>query len=78
MCSVLKVSHSGYRSWLSRPESSFTVADKTDRQAVKRAFVSLKKQAGTRPIQRYLKEKENLTISRQRIGRLMKQQGTGG
>ena len=73
MCRALQVSRSGYYDYLSRPPSAHSIKDDKLRPQVKTAFKKGRKNYGTRRIKDELKKAET-TVSRRRIGRLMKEQ----
>lgn len=72
MCRALKVSRSGYYDYLRRPPSAHSIEDDKLRLQVKAAFKNGRKNYGTRRIKKELK-KAKATVSRRRIGRLMKE-----
>lgn len=70
MCRVLQVSRSGYYESLRRPPSAHSIEDDKLRPQVKAAFMTGRKNYGTRRIKDALKKQET-RVSRRRIGRLM-------
>lgn len=73
MCRVFQVSPSGYYENLNRPPSSRSLEDDTLRPKIKAAFKKGRKNYGTRKIKNELK-KQDTSVSRRRIGRLMKEE----
>ena len=73
MCELFTVSRSGYYDWLSSSPSARQQKNKELGQHIKDIFMSNRCNYGTRRIKRAL-AKEGLTVSRRRIGRLMKEQ----
>ena len=73
MCRVFQVSPSGYYESLSRPPSSHSLEDDELRPKIKAAFKKGRKNYGTRQIKNELK-KQDTSVSRRRIGRLMKEE----
>ena len=73
MCRVFQVSPSGYYERLSRPPSSHSLGDDKLRPKIKAAFKKGRKNYGTRQIKNELK-KQDTSVSRRRIGRLMKEE----
>ncbi|MCF6287217.1 MAG: IS3 family transposase [Candidatus Hydrogenedentes bacterium] len=73
MCRALQVSRSGYYDYLRRPPSAHNIEDDKLRHQVKAAFKKGRKNYGTRRIKVELKKAET-TVSRRRIGRLMKEE----
>jgi transposase InsO family protein len=74
MCDIIQVSHTGYRSWLDRPESSYKQNDIEDKKIVKKSFISSKRHVGTRPLKKLIERDFKRTISRRRIARLMREE----
>ncbi len=74
MCRVFKVSRSGFYEWANRPESARSQADRRLAGEVKQAFEGSRQTYGTRRIRDDL-HKQGQAVSRERIGRLMRQQG---
>ncbi|MCD4687707.1 MAG: IS3 family transposase [Desulfuromonadaceae bacterium] len=74
MCSVLQVSRSGYYDYLCRPPSDHRNEDDKLRLQINAAFEKGRKNYGTRRIKCAL-AKEEITVSRRRIGRLMREEG---
>jgi putative transposase len=72
MCRVLQVSRSGYYESLSRPPSDRSIEDDRLRPQVKAAFEKGRKNYGTRRVKTALAKQET-TVSRRRIGRLMRE-----
>ena len=73
MCRILQVSRSSYYDYLQRLPSDRDVEDDRIRPQIKTAFAKGRKNYGTRRIKTEL-EKVNSTVSRRRIGRLMKEE----
>ena len=73
MCRALQVSRSGYYDYLLRPASDHSIEDDRLRPHIKAAFQKGRKNYGTRRIKEALEKTEN-TISRRRIGRLMREE----
>ena len=74
MCRVLQVSRSGYYESLRRPPSTHDIEDTALRTQVKAAFKKGRKNYGTRRIKDEL-QKQEISISRRRIARLMREDG---
>ncbi len=74
MCRVFGVSRSGFYEWLSRPESAHKQADRCLAGEIKQTFEENRQTYGTRRIQDALRD-QGQRVSRDRIGRLMAQQG---
>lgn len=73
MCRTLQVSRSGYYEYLHRPPSDHSIEDDKLRPHIKAAFEKGRKNYGTRRIKEALAKTEN-TVSRRRIGRLMREE----
>jgi putative transposase len=73
MCRALQVSRSGYYGYLHRPPSAHSIEDDKLRPQVKAAFEKGRKNYGARRIKEALEKTEN-TVSRRRIGRLMREE----
>jgi transposase InsO family protein len=73
MCRVLQVSRSGYYDYLRRPPSDHSNEDDKLRPQITAAFEKGRKNYGTRRIKSAL-AKEEITVSRRRIGRLMREE----
>lgn len=73
MCRALQVSRSGYYDYLHRPPSAHSIEDDKLRPQIKAAFEKGRKNYGTRRIKEALEKTEN-TVSRRRIGRLMREE----
>lgn len=74
MCNLMDVSQSAYYDWLKRPESVRSLEDRRLSEKVKESYEKSRKTYGARRILRDLVD-DNESISRTRVGRLMKQQG---
>ena len=71
---MMNVSQSAYYDWLKRPESTRSIEDRRLGEEVKKIHKKSRKTYGARRIRQELVE-DGESVSRQRIGRLMKQQG---
>ena len=74
MCRVMSVSRSGYYEWLSRPESKRSQEDKALKADIRDIHEKSRQSYGERRIKDDLADLGK-TVSRQRIGRLMKEEG---
>ena len=74
MCNLMDISQSAYYDWLKRPESARSLEDRRLSEKVKESHEKSRKTYGARRILRDLVD-DNESISRTRVGRLMKQQG---
>lgn len=74
MCALMDVSQSAYYDWLKRPDSARRREDRRLGEKVKQSHEKSRKTYGARRIRQELVE-DGETISRTRVGRLMKQQG---
>ncbi len=74
MCNLMTVSQSAYYDWLKRPESARSLEDRRLSEKVKESHEKSRKTYGARRILKDLVDDDE-TISRTRVGRLMKQQG---
>ena len=74
MCDLMAVSQSAYYDWLKRPESARSLEDRRLGEKVKQSHEKSRKTYGARRILKDLVD-DNESISRTRVGRLMKQQG---
>jgi putative transposase len=74
MCNVLDVSRSGYYTWLKRPESLRKKANNKLADQIKVIHAQKHKTYGAPRIHRELKE-EGVSCSRNRVARIMKQEG---
>ena len=74
MCCLLAVSRGGYYEWLDRPASNRSQADKALAEHINRIFDEEKGRAGAPRITRRL-QNEGHTVSRNRVARIMKEQG---
>jgi len=74
MCDLMAVSQSAYYDWLKRPESARSLEDRRLSKKVKESHEKSRKTYGARRILKDLVD-DNESISRTRVGRLMKQQG---
>lgn len=73
MCDMMEVSQSAYYDWLKRPESARSLEDRRLGEKVKKIHEQSRKTYGARRIRQELVE-AGQSISRRRVGRLMKQQ----
>ncbi len=73
MCRVLQVSRSGYYEFLGRPPCCHSLVDDALRSQIRAAFKQGRKNYGTRRIKLELAEQQ-VTVSRRRIGRLMREE----
>lgn len=73
MCRVRQVSRSGYYDYLRQSPSDHRNADDKLRPQITAAFEKVRKNYGTRRIESAL-AKEEITVSRRRIGRLMREE----
>jgi len=71
MCSVFKVSRSGYYNWLNRRPSTRTLETQKLKKMIKDIYQESKGRYGSPKITEKLKSM-NLKISRQRVARLMR------
>ena len=74
MCRVMSVSRSGYYEWLSRPASKRSQEDQALKADIREIHEKSRKSYGERRIKDDLADLGK-TVSRQRIGRLMKEEG---
>jgi transposase InsO family protein len=74
MCKVLEVSSSGFYAWRGRPESQRRREDRKLKVLIRAAFFAGRKSYGTVRIQGELLD-HGIHCGRQRIGRLMKEEG---
>jgi putative transposase len=74
MCKLMDVSQSAYYEWQKRPESTHSIEDKRLGEKVKESHETSRGTYGARRILKDLLDDEE-SISRTRVGRLMKQQG---
>ena len=75
MCLLLQISRSAYYAWLKKPElSTKEQEDKVLSEAIKTLFIEHKCRYGARRITKGLR-KVGHTVSRRRVGRLMKVTG---
>ena len=74
MCALMDVSQSAYYDWLKRPESARSLEDSRLGEKVKKSHEKSRETYGARRIRQDLVE-DGESISRTRVGRLMKQQG---
>ena len=73
MCDMMEVSCSAFYDWLKRPESVHSQEDRRLSEKVKKSHQKSRKTYGARRIVKDLVEDDEM-ISRERVGRLMKQQ----
>ncbi len=74
MCNTMNVSQSAYYDWLKRPESLRSLEDGRLSEKVKNIHKKSRETYGARRVRQELLE-DGESISRARVGRLMKQQG---
>ena len=74
MCKVMEVTRSAFHDWLNRPESARNREDRRLSEKVKKIHEKSRGTYGARRIRQELVE-DGESISRTRVGRLMKQQG---
>lgn len=74
MCRVLEVSSSGFYTWRGRPESQRRREDRKLKVLIRSAFFAGRESYGTVRIQGELMD-QGIRCGRQRIGRLMKEEG---
>ncbi len=74
MCDIMDVSQSAYYDWLKRPESTRSIEERRLGEKVKKIHKKSRETYGARRIHQELLDDGEL-VSRQRTGRLMKQQG---
>ena len=73
MCDMMEVSCSAFYDWLKRPESAHSLEDRRLSEKVKKSHQKSRETYGARRIVKDLVEDDEV-ISRERVGRLMKQQ----
>lgn len=73
MCQLLQVGRSSFYEWLERQPSARALENQRLATRVKKIFMEGRGNYGSRRIRR-LMQSEGLTISRRRVGKLMKQQ----
>jgi len=71
LCSLMKVSRSGFYAWLSRPKSTRALADEVLTVQIRAAFEANRKVYGSPRIHRELAD-DDVHVGRKRIARLMK------
>jgi putative transposase len=71
LCSLLKVSRSGFYAWLSRPKSTRAMADEVLTVKIRAAFEANRKVYGSPRIHRELAD-DDVHVGRKRVARLMK------
>ncbi len=74
MCRVMSVSRSGFYEWLSRPESNHSQEDQALKADIRVIHEKKRQLYGERRIKDDLADMGK-TVSRKRIGRLMKEEG---
>ena len=74
LCSILKISRSGYYAWCERPESAHTQRDREIGVRVRASFETSRKRYGSPRIWEDLVD-EDCHVSRKRVVRLMQEQG---
>ena len=74
MCEILEVFRSGYYAWKNTPQTARHLADLRLTELIRKSFHESRQTYGTERIQRDLRDWGE-TISRRRIGKLMKQAG---
>ena len=77
LCRVLKVSASGYFAWCKRPESARAAGNRALVTRITAAHTRSRKTYGRRRIHIQL-QREGITCCRNRVGRLMRQEGLCG
>lgn len=77
MCEVLKVSSSGYYDWLKREPSQRQQANDALLVAIRREFEASRRTYGSPRVHAALKQ-QGLGVSRNRVARLMRQEGLAG
>ena len=77
LCRVLRVSTSGYYTWLSRPESPRTRRNRRLALQLRAAYARSRKTYGRRRLHAQLRA-EGIPCSRNRVARLMRQEGIYG
>ena len=73
MCDVLEVGRSSYYDWLNVQPSKHTLENQTLATKIKECFMESRCTYGTRRIRKMLMT-QGISISRRRVGKLMKQQ----
>ncbi len=71
LCSLLKVSRSGFYAWLSRPKSTRALADEVLTVKIRATFDANRKVYGSPRIHRELAD-DDVRVGRKRVARLMK------
>jgi len=77
LCRVMEMASSGYYAWLHRPESPRAKANRALATRIKAAHARSRKTYGRRRIHIQL-QRDGITCSRNRVGRLMRQAGICG
>ena len=77
MCSVLRVSRTGYYAWLTRPQSQHTLDDNKLRVLVRASHERSKQRYGSPRVHRDIVE-GGMAVSRKRIVRIMQEEGLVG
>ena len=72
MCKFMKVSHSSYYEWINNPGSNRAKEDEELTCMIKAIFLEGRNTYGTRRVKKKL-ARQNITVSRKRIGRLMRE-----
>jgi len=74
LCKHLQISRSGYYEYLHRKPSNHTIEYEILSEKIKHIFIKHKRRYGSKRIKIHL-EQENISISRRRVGRLMRENG---
>ena len=77
LCSLLKVSRSGFYAWLRRPKSPRALADEVLTEQIREAFDSNRKVYGSPRIHVELAD-DGIRVGRKRVARLMREDGIVG
>ncbi len=77
LCSLLKVSRSGFYAWLVRPKSTRALADEVLTEQIREAFTNNRKVYGSPRIHTELAD-GGVHVGRKRVARLMRQDGIVG
>ena len=74
LCNYLQVSRSGYYEYLHRKPSTHSIEDEIFGEKIRTIFIKHKRRYGSKRIKICL-EHEDISISRRRVGRLMRENG---
>ena len=74
MCQIMNVSTSQYYAWLTKPKTAREAENETLMENIKQLFAQGRQTYGTRRLKKKL-AKQGLSVSRRRIGRLLKKAG---